>query len=102
MSFQSFFFKLLIDQGLSEITAKYLNAFCLFVLMIIVLFVSDFLSKKILISAFKRFSDKTRSTFDDLILEYKTTDYIAHLVPFLISLKLVPVVFMIFRYLSIH
>lgn len=93
MSYQSFFFKLFTEQGLSELTSKYLNAICLFVLMVIVLFISDFLSKKILVSAFKRLSDKTRTTFDDLILEYKTTDYIAHLVPFLISLKLVPVVF---------
>lgn len=93
MLYRSFFYNLFVNQGLSESLSKYLNAFCLLLIMLIVLFISDFLSKKILISAFRKFSDKTRSTFDDLILEHKTPDYLAHLVPFLISLQLVPIVF---------
>ena len=92
-SFKHYFFDLFVDKGLSQSVAVYLNAIVLFTIMIILVIVSDFIARKILVQAFHVFAMGTKTQFDDLLIEHKTPNLIAHLVPLVIVLKTFPIVF---------
>ncbi|MFC4721889.1 mechanosensitive ion channel family protein [Geojedonia litorea] len=88
-----FFYDKLIDAGLTEVSSKYLNMLILLVILAIIIVVSDFITRKILVNAFSRFSEKSKTTFDDFLVSHKAPRNIAHLVPLFITIQLFPIVF---------
>ena len=87
----------LVSVGLSETLAIYLNMFALLVVLLIFVFLIDFVIRKILVNAFSRFTGKTKSSFDDILVANKVPRNIAHIIPLIIALKFIPIVFSDFK-----
>lgn len=88
-----FFYDHFMSLGLSEVLAKYLNMFSLLIILAIILFIADRIARKIIITFFNRFSEKTKTNFDDLLVNHRAPRRIAHLVPLVLTIKLFPLVF---------
>ncbi len=83
----------LISSGLNETTAEYLNMFALLIALLIVVFISDFILRKILIQTFVRFALRSKTNFDDFLISNKVPRNVAHIIPLLIAIELVPIIF---------
>jgi miniconductance mechanosensitive channel len=79
--------------GLSEVSAKYLNMLCLLIILVIILFITDRIARRLIINFSNRFSENTKTNFDDLLVSYRAPRRVAHLVPLILTIKLFPVVF---------
>lgn len=90
---QCFFYDHYVNIGVSEVTASYLNMFTLLVILVAIIFATDRLARKFLIRFFTRFSARTATNFDNLLVNHRAPTNIAHLVPLLITIKLFPTVF---------
>jgi miniconductance mechanosensitive channel len=66
--------------------------------LLIVAYILDFISKKVLIVALALLAIRTKSTFDDFLVANKTAKYIAHLVPLYFLYKKIPVALHDFLY----
>ncbi|WP_452230026.1 MULTISPECIES: mechanosensitive ion channel family protein [unclassified Lacinutrix] len=100
LSFKHLLYDYLINLGLSENTAKYLNMLGLLIALFLVVFVIDFLIRKILINAFNVFAIKSKSKFDNILIKNKVPRNIAHIIPLIIALEFIPVVFDDFPFLE--
>ncbi len=83
-------FDKLIEYGVSEQAAEYLNMIILLVGLLIIIFIVDVIIRKILIGAFTQFAKRSKTNFDDLLISNKVPRNIAHIVPLLIALEFVP------------
>jgi len=90
---QCFFYDMFVAADVSTGIAKYLNMLCLLVLLTIIIFITDFIARKLLVNAFIKFSQKSKSNFDNLLVNHKAPRNIAHLVPLFLIIELFPVVF---------
>lgn len=88
-----FFYDYFVSLELSEVLAKYLNMFCLLIILAILLFIADRIARKLIITFFNRFSERTKTNFDDLLVNHRAPRRIAHLVPLILTIKLFPIVF---------
>ncbi len=86
----------LISIGTSTVTAKYLNMVALLIAMLLIVFIVDFIVRKILLTMFSSFADRSKSNFDDLMVKNKVSRNIAHIIPLLIAIEFVPYVFIDF------
>lgn len=78
------------DLDLSTTTANYANlAVNLFVIAVVALLV-DFFTRRVLVWGLGVFAKRTKTTFDDFLVENKVSKYLAHLIPLLIVYKSVP------------
>ena len=83
----------LISIGINEVVATYLNMIALLIALLIIVFIADFLVKKLLIRTFIQFARKSKTNFDDFLIINKVPRNIAHIIPLLIAIKLVPTIF---------
>ena len=90
---QQYFYNVLIEQGLSQDSAQIVNMLILSVILLVILFITDILTKKVLVRAFHSFAKKSTTNFDDILIENKAPNYVAHLVPLLLTIKFFPIVF---------
>ena len=93
-----FIYDLLIERGLSESTAKYLNMLALLIALLIIAFVVDFITKRILWRFSSGVAKRTKSNFDDILISNKLPRNIAHIIPLFILIEFVPQVFSDFNY----
>ncbi|MCB0699382.1 MAG: mechanosensitive ion channel [Chitinophagales bacterium] len=83
----------LIASGLPVNTAMYLNMLIIGLLTIVVAYLASSISRKILISAFKKVAKKTTTQFDDFLVENHTFRNIARIVPYIIIVSAGPTIF---------
>ncbi|MFH4969013.1 mechanosensitive ion channel domain-containing protein [Gaetbulibacter sp. M240] len=83
----------LIELKVSETIAVYLNIAILIIVLLLIIFITDFVIRKILIGAFSRFAERSKTNFDDLLVKNKTPRNLAHIIPLLIAIAFVPGVF---------
>lgn len=83
----------LIEQGYSELLAQRINFGVNLLAAIIILFILDQLLRRIIISGFRRFSNKTKTTFDDYLAKGNFPKYMAHIIPLIIFEQLIPLIF---------
>ena len=95
-----FIYDYFVRLGVAENTAGYLNMIALFVAMLLVVFLLDFLSWKVLRSFSARLARRSRTNFDDLLVANRVPRYLAHIVPLLLAIELVPLVFIDFQYVE--
>ncbi len=88
-----FFYDILISKGVQTNIATYINMFALLISFIIIIYSIDFITRKILILFFTRLATKTKTEFDDLLLKNKTPKNLAHIIPYLIAVKFIPIIF---------
>ena len=79
--------------GLAEPWAIFLNMLVLFFILLVIIFVSDAIARKILFKFFSKLSSRTKTQFDNFLIAQNTPRNIAHLVPLLLSIKLFRFVF---------
>ena len=90
---QCFFYDLFVASDVSASFAKYLNMLCLLLILSVIVSITDFIARKLLVNAFIRFSQKSKTNFDNLLVNHKAPRNIAHLVPLYLTIELFPVVF---------
>ena len=88
----------LISSGMSENTAVYGNMVALGIITLILVFLIDFIIRKLLLGFFVRYARKSKTSFDNLLVINKTPRNIAHVIPLLVALELTPVIFVDFPY----
>ncbi|MEP3836936.1 MAG: mechanosensitive ion channel domain-containing protein [Algibacter sp.] len=93
INFKHWLYDYLIAASFSETTAKYLNMLGLLVALLVVVFIVDFITRKLLVQAFIKFAAVSKSNFDDFLVKNKVPRNVAHIIPLLITLEFFPVVF---------
>ena len=83
----------LIKIGLTAEWAAYVNMFILLIATVLVLWLFDFLLRKILIGIFNRLSVRSKTNFDDLLVQNKAPRNIAHIIPVMLAYTTVPTIF---------
>ena len=86
------------DLDLNPTAALYANLAVNLVLIVIIAYILDFISKKVLVVAFGIFAQRTKTSFDDFLVENKVSKYVAHLVPLLFVYHTTPLVLARFKY----
>ena len=97
LNIKHYLFDLLLEKGLTETTAKYLNMLALLLILILIAFVVDFITKRFLWRFSAGVAKRTKTDFDDILIANKLPRNIAHIIPLLILIKLVPQVFTDFQ-----
>jgi len=98
----TYFYKLLINNGLSEETAKHLNVLINAAILTIVLLVLNYIIKRIIVRAFKALTNKTKSTYDDFLVKSNFPKYVARIIPFFILRAFLPALLADFESLKIY
>jgi miniconductance mechanosensitive channel len=98
MNIEALLYDYLVAIGMSDVTAQYLNAIGLSVILLIIAFIIDLIIVKILLVLFTKFTIKTKTNFDNLLVENKVPKNIAHIVPLIVVLEFIPVIFVDFTY----
>ena len=88
----------LVSTGLSESVAKYGNMIALGIITLLLLFLIDFIVRKLLLGVFVQYAKRSKTNFDNFLVNNKTPRNIAHIIPLLVSLELVHIVFTDFPY----
>ena len=86
----------LIDQGVNSTVALYLNLLLNILILILIIIGVNYLIKNFVITAFKSFSDKTTTSFDDYLIKTRFPKYIGQILPILIIYLTVPYILLEF------
>jgi len=73
----------IIEEGGSIALAKYLNMAALLIVGLVLVFVVDRLAKVVLVKLFGRFAERSKTNFDDLLVENKAPRNLGHIFPLL-------------------
>ena len=98
MNFEHLLYDYLVTTGMSHTSAKYLNMLVLLVILLIIVFLVDFIIRKILVQLFAQFASRTKTNFDNLLVKNKAPRNIAHIIPLIVALELIPFVLVDFPY----
>jgi miniconductance mechanosensitive channel len=98
LNLKHFIYDLLIEKGLSDMTAKYLNMLSLLLALLLIAFIIDFITKSLLRKFSSGLAKRTKTNFDDILITNKLPRNIAHIIPLLILIEFVPQVFFDFDY----
>lgn len=83
----------LVTAGLSEDWSEIINMLILLVGILLFLFLLDYILRRILKSVFVRFSNKSKTNFDDFLVKNKAPRNIAHIIPLILAYKAIPAIF---------
>ena len=95
-----FFYDHFMSIGFTDSSAMYLNMIILLILALIIIFLIDYSTKKILIKAFNVLALKSKTKFDNYLVKNKVPRNIAHIIPVLIGIEWIPIVLVDFPYLE--
>ncbi|WP_298352644.1 mechanosensitive ion channel domain-containing protein [uncultured Dokdonia sp.] len=87
-----FFFDHFIDWGLSETFSKYLNAFVLGIIVLVLVFLADMLVRKVLRNLAAYISKSSKTNFDDLLIKNRVPRRLAHILPLYLLIGALPFV----------
>ena len=94
--FHTYFLSLGVEVSLSNFLSTLLNCF-LFAILIVLL---DRLTRKLIVKFFRVFSDKTKTTFDNYLVESNFPRHVAHFIPVGFLLFVAPLLFKPYPFLS--
>ena len=83
----------LIEQGMFEEWAIFLNVIINVAIVTVVLITAYILFRRFIVTAFTVFSDKTKTTFDNYLVESNFPRYVSRLLPISLLWVLTPIVF---------
>jgi len=83
----------LLKQGMLPFWASSINLIVNFLAIITIAYFLDRVLRKVVVESFKAFSLKTKTTFDDFLVESNFPRYVAHIIPLLLIKNIFPVVF---------
>lgn len=88
----------LLETGMGEGLASYLNLFILLIGILVVVFVVDLVTWKVLRAFSIRLARKSKNNFDNFLVMHKVPKNVAHMFPLIILLEFIPVAFLDFEY----
>ncbi|MEP2278815.1 MAG: mechanosensitive ion channel family protein, partial [Maribacter sp.] len=88
--FHRILYNYLLETGLSEKGAAYLNLAILIVIALVLAYFLDLIIWKVLRSVSLRLARKSKTNFDNFLVANRVPRYIAHIIPLTILVKLVP------------
>lgn len=88
----NFLYPLFRDWGMSRNIAAYLSLILNIALLIIMAYAVYYVAKFLLVTLTAVFAQKTKTKFDDFLINNKTTKYTAYLIPFFFIYKAVPII----------
>lgn len=83
----------LIEQDVSDFWAKHLNLLIVLLIIGTLAYLIDRLLRRLIVKLFVVFSVKTKTTFDDFLVQSRFPRYIAHIIPLFLLKELFPIVF---------
>lgn len=94
-------YEFLLEKGLSNSTAIYLNMLGLLIALLLVVGLIDYVSKRLLWRFSAGIATRTKTDFDNILITNKLPRNIAHIIPLLILIEFVPQVFTDFEFAKI-
>ncbi|EDM44541.1 putative transmembrane transport protein [unidentified eubacterium SCB49] len=91
--YSTFLKEYFIDIGLNNTIAIGLNILISLLVVALIATILDIVFRKIIVQSFKIFSDKTRSTFDDFLIQSNFPRFISHFIPVSIVWLVIPYIF---------
>lgn len=98
INFSHILYDYLVEQGMAENIASYLNALGLLIATLILVYIIDLIVWKIIRLISVRLAGLTKTNFDDIVIENRVPRYLAHIIPLALLMELLPVVFTDFQY----
>ncbi len=95
-----FIYNLLIKAGITETSAQYLNMIALLVIVLLIIYIIDYIARRVLIRVSSIIAGKSKTNFDDILITNKVPRNIAHIIPLSIALNFLPIIFSDFLYLE--
>lgn len=92
-SLKHYVYDLLIERGVSTEVASYINMIVLLLALLLIAFVIDYITKRLLWRFFAGIAKRTSTNFDDILIQNKLPRNIAHIIPLIILIEFVPDVF---------
>lgn len=83
----------LIEQGMNVVAASYLNLFFNLCVLFLLVMLITYLVRRFVIEAFKAFTNKTKTTFDDFLVKSNFPKYIGQIFPLLLIFYSLPYLF---------
>ncbi|SHF31250.1 miniconductance mechanosensitive channel [Arenibacter palladensis] len=87
----------LIQSGLEANAAAYLNALILFIGIILVALLMDYILWKLFRFLSVRFARRSKTNFDDFLVFNKVPRYVAHIIPLILLYRYLPLAFLDFE-----
>jgi miniconductance mechanosensitive channel len=91
----------LIERDWSSPSARLVNMIGLLVILLIGLGIVDVLIRRIILSQFARISEKTKTQFDDILVQNRVPRNVAHIIPLLIAIGFVPYILLDYPYYEV-
>lgn len=88
----NFLYPLFRDWGMSRNVASYTSLILNIIILIALAYIIYYVARFILVTLTAIFAQKTKTKFDDYLIQNKTTRYTAYLIPFFFIYKAVPVI----------
>ncbi len=86
----------LINAGLSNTAALYLNMATLLLIGIVIAYIVEIFTKKVLLNVFHKFAERTATKFDDFLIANKAITNLSYIVPYTVFSILIPYIFIDF------
>ncbi|MBA3985383.1 MAG: mechanosensitive ion channel [Flavobacteriales bacterium] len=83
----------LLDQGMLLFWASWINLAVNVFILATTAFFLDRILRRVIVEGFKAFSVKTKTTFNDYLVQSRFPRYVAHIIPLLLLKTLIPVIF---------
>lgn len=86
-------FNLIAKTGLSTYFTTLITSAILTIALLLILYIVDFLLRKVLLLIVTKFIEKSETKLDDLLIENKVLRYLIHLVPLVVAKDAIPLIF---------
>lgn len=93
LNIRHYIYDLLIENGVSEDSAKFLNMLGLLIGLLLIALLVDYITKRFLWRFSSGIAKRTKTAFDDILITNKLPRNIAHIIPLIILIEFVPQVF---------
>jgi len=84
---------ILINAGIKDSIADWSSILVLVAISLSIIFLIDFVIRKIIRSIFSKIADRTKTDFDDIMINHKVPRNIAHIVPVVLIYNIIPNIF---------
>ena len=84
---------ILLNAGVKDSIADWSSILVLVAISLSIIFLIDFVIRKIIRSIFSKIADRTKTDFDDLMINHKVPRNIAHIVPLVLIYNIIPNIF---------
>lgn len=82
-----------IENGMDKDLAQFLNMLINIAVVFVLWYIIHYVTKRVLLTAFHRFTNKTETTFDDYLVQSNFPQYVSNILPLLLLILTIPVVF---------